>query len=228
MFTALTFKKQNVFDPIEWYDWVFWFANFGYIFNEVLQLMEDGGNKYFASWENWLDIIVSIGWILLVFFRLLATLLTFVVTKHTNYELEFPEDGTFNIMFNMIFVINAVLLWAKCLNFLTLSDTEGPLLNVIMSMVTDVTNFFQVFIVISAGFMFAMFFLVGDTNQLFSTPGRSAQIAFLIAIGQPDWVQISNGTNATLSALNSYLIMIYLLIGFVLLFNVFFYSLFLF
>ena len=84
------------------------------------------------------------------------------------------------------------------MHFLLLSNNEGPLINTTKSTSTDVWNFCKVFC-ISIGFVFAMYF-----NNLVG----SIMVTFLSAF-----------ENEVLNELNTWLVVIYSVIGFVLLFN---------
>ena len=138
-------------------------------------------------------------------------------------ELEDDDNSEPNIVFSVIWLINAVLLYLRLYHFLTLSSAEGPLINVTKTMIGDIGSFGRVWLIVIAGFMFASYFMVGDTNSSYQNELYSFFNTFLAAIGQPDWAEVtSTNGGATSSAradINSYIVSFFSVLGFVLLLN---------
>jgi len=222
IFTAVTMLRVKVYDPLEWYDWLLFACSVGYVFNEILQFIQEGPGKYFQTWENVVDIIVSVVWILIIFLRILAVIL--IQSFPNLQEIELlrgidNDDSFLNLLFTGLWVVNIVLLWIRCLHFLMLSNEEGPLINVTKSMAADVKNWLFIFFVISIGFVFGMYFLVGDTNVFFETEVRAVTLTILAAFGQPDWRHVQSGSQEELNVINSWIIVVYSIVGFVVLIN---------
>ena len=218
---------MQVSDELITVDWILFVCSFGYIFNEILQFIQEGATKYFQTWENAVDIMVSVIWILIMFLRILAVLLIDSIDRYLDGGIQDIElisgikepDSFLNLLFTALWVINIILLWIRCLHFLMLSNQEGPLINVTKSMAGDVKNWLWVFLVISAGFLFGMYFLVGDSNPFFETTTRSLSLTILAAFGQPNWVHVQSSDIEVLNTINSWLVVVYSVVGFVLLVN---------
>ena len=222
IFTIITIIGRTVYDDLEWYDWLLFACNFGYIGQEILQFLTEGPTKYFQTWENAIDITVSIIWIIIMFLRILSVILIELVPRLSQISVLSgiqSEDSFLNLMFTALWVINIILLWIRCLHFLMLSNQEGPLINVTKSMASNVGNWLWVFLVITIGFIFSLYFLVGDTNPYLETEQRAVSLTLLAAFGQPNWVHVQSGDVEELNIITSWLVVIYSIVGFVLLVN---------
>eukprot|EP01084_Bolivina_argentea_P305243 527304_1 len=207
--TVITLNKQSVDETLQWYDWLLFACNLGYILNELIQCIKQGIINYFHSWENIFDSILSVIWTIIMFLRILATTLLEVTTEYS----------FLNLLFTGLWTINIILLWMRCLYFLMMSAHLAPIINAMVSMTSSLKNWFCIFLVVTFPFTFGMHFLFGEFNVYFKTQLRSFVFLTLAALGRPNWSYVHNGDIHNLNIINSWVIILYSIVGYVLLIN---------
>eukprot|EP01084_Bolivina_argentea_P068709 125065_1 len=185
MFTYLTHLRQPFNSQPTWIDYTFWIGNIGFVLGELIELGYDGWREYLSKWQNWLDMIISINFILIIIIRSFIT----IFQSYTTIEFKSSENDVINIIYKNIWALNVVILWLRLLHFMLLSRSIGPLITNIKNMLKDIISFGKMYILILLGFVFGLYFLIGGQgkNVLFERVDQSIISLVKTTLGQLEW-----------------------------------------
>ena len=103
-------------------DYLFWVFNFGYVFNELIEVSFDGISEYFSKWQNWLDAAISVNFVIIILLR--------IWTKWFNDDKTYRVNDGESVFFKIVWCLNVIMLWLRVLHFMMLSSSEGPIVTV--------------------------------------------------------------------------------------------------
>ncbi|ETO14202.1 hypothetical protein RFI_23171, partial [Reticulomyxa filosa] len=212
------------------WEFVLWISSAGYVANEVLEFV-DAPDEYFASFSNYWDVLIAFDWIALGYLRFGSSP---NLVYNTNGQLD--ENQTRNEKATEIYMffwsVQSVLLWSRVVKIFQISRGTGPLIRMIINMLSDVTNFGLISILFLIGITFAMYYIIGTdleqvTDSRLGTLSSVGLYIFQTILGQQSWskvdsVKLANGKylfDVTRSNLALSLIFFFSVFGTILLIN---------
>ena len=187
VFTYLTYQRDPVNQAPTWLDYIFWCCNFGFVLGELIELGYDGWKEYLSKWQNWLDMIISTNFMLIIIIRSSVTIVS------DNFDdvkkIVDQEASVIPLIYKNIWALNVVILWLRLLFFMLMSRSVGPLITNIKNMLKDIVSFGKMYILILLGFVFGLYFLIGGENRnvLFTTVDKSVVTLIKTTLGQLEW-----------------------------------------
>ena len=92
------------------------------------------------------------------------------------------------IIFQFLYALNAILLWARLLHFFEQNETLGPLLKIMMTMINDLLNYIRLTVLFGLGFALAMITVIGDWSGEFYEIRATLFYMFKSTFGKIDFV----------------------------------------
>ena len=72
LFTVLSRRRTRVHDEFDTIEIIFWVCNIGFVFNECMQIVDQGLAGYFDQWVNYIDFSVSAIFVVELTLRIIA------------------------------------------------------------------------------------------------------------------------------------------------------------
>ena len=172
LFSAVSVRQFQVYhSPMEAIEYVFWICNIAYVVNEVQMARCDGMHQYFSQVSNYFDVIISAVFISCFILRIYG------LEVGPTCEDGVDEDEThcwthskLNTVFVILWGVACVVLWLRVIVFCVLSHNLGPLVQMIYRMMGDIITFFEIMLIVFAGFGFALLFVLENMHRDFDDP----------------------------------------------------------
>ncbi|ETO16910.1 hypothetical protein RFI_20427, partial [Reticulomyxa filosa] len=182
--------------------YVFYLSYITYVTYEMLQLILEGRN-YLADVLNYWDICIVIVWTALAIMRFVLPWKGVLSPKYwgisDNETAVDARNKPYTQVYMVLWGVQCVLLWTRIAGILQRIPSTGSLLKTVAKMIQDVANFFLILIVLTTGFVFAMYYIVSTDLSgncaVNSSLGTFSSVLFYMAqslIGQQDWTTISS------------------------------------
>ncbi|ETO27212.1 hypothetical protein RFI_09918 [Reticulomyxa filosa] len=177
---------------------VLWISSAGYVANKIVEFVDEP-TKYFTSLSNYWDVLIAIDWLILAYFR-------FINSPHVIYNSngQLDEIQTRNTTtteaYMFFWSLQCVLLWSRVVIFLRISHGTGPLILMVINMLSDISNFGLIAVLFLIGVTFGAYYIIGTDlsnvqNVRLGTLSSVCLYIFQTILGQQDWEKINSQKN---------------------------------
>eukprot|EP01083_Nonionella_stella_P100230 282393_1 len=211
LFTYLSTSGFAVYDAMKSGEVLFWILNMGYVLNEVHTLHRG----LFEDATNYMDVFISLLFIASLVIRIIGSVRGPPCVTEEYATRDCYADSSFYTVFIILWSLSTMLLWLRLFTFMILSHSLGPMVQMIIRMMSDIGTFFKIMLVLFLGFSMCLMFVLQDVHDSFESPFSSILTLLRAILGDFDFTAFANeeDVNNSLLYYGIAVMLIYLVIG---------------
>lgn len=180
VFTAVALQQVTVDQSFSVLETVMWIIVGSFFLGELNQLKGVGMSKYFDDEWNVLDMFIY------------SLFVGMAVLRLGTWNDEERDSSSPSLSYDFLLSINAILLWVRASFVFKIHPSVGPLLRMMLRMLTDVINFALLMSLFVVGFSVSFYYLLSERsedvgNDNYSSVGNATLTMFRAMVGDFDY-----------------------------------------